>query len=508
MKIKRLLHLTHRWTGIGMCLLVGMWFFTGVVMMYVSFPELTNEEYYAGLSNIEPGNITVGPETFLKKFTDKSSLGRLTLTTVATRPIYLTKHSDYSWQGMYADNGKPLENITATQAIESAQVFYQNQHPEKVYRAQYQAQIDMDQWSLSSALNSHRPLHLVSIKDRAHTQLYISSKTGQVVRDTTRAERMWNWVGSNLHWFYPLTLRKHGALWANTIIVLSLIGLLLIITGAIVGLQLLRLKRRYKNNEITPYRGVSKYHHILGLVMVVFLFTYMFSGLMSMNPWGLFDAKFRFDEQVQRYEQDGSLSQPKWSYNNVQEIQKLLAKSGETKQLTWHWIRGKSYLTGQSTPNNTTIYSRENTKKKFLSREIEFAVENLIPDAEIASNQQLNQYDAYYYSHHKRFHPLPILRVKFNDTESTWFHIDLKTGVVIERKTLKDRVQRWLYNGLHSLDFPILIQHRPLWDVIVISLCTIGLFFSITSIVIGWRRVKKQGRKKANKPIPSSRPSV
>jgi len=508
MNVKRLLHITHRWTGIGMCLLFSMWFFSGVVMMYVSFPELTNEEYYAGLSSIEPENITVSPETFLKKIPDKSSLVQFTMTTVAKRPIYLAKHSDHSWQGMYADNGSLLENTTATQAIESAQVFYQNQHPEKAYSALYQTQIDVDQWSLSSALNSHRPLHLVSIKDRAHTQLYISSKTGQVVRDTTGSERMWNWLGSNLHWIYPLALRKHGALWANTIIVLSLTGLLLIITGAIVGLQLLRLKRRYKNNEITPYRGISRYHHILGLVMGVFLFTYMFSGLMSMSPWGLFDAKSSFDEQVQRYTQDKGLRQPKWSYNTVQEIQKLLSESGETKQLTWHWIQGKSYLTGQSTPSNTTVYSRESAQKKFLSREIELAVKNLIPDAEIASHQQLNQYDAYYYSHHKRFHPLPILRVKFNDSESTWFHIDLNTGVVIERKTLKNRVQRWLYNGLHSLDFSLLIQHRPLWDVIVVSLCTIGLIFSITSIAIGWRRIKRQNRKKVNKPIPSSSPSV
>jgi len=504
MKVKKFLHLTHRWIGIGMCLLFGMWFFSGVVMMYVSFPELTTEEYYAGLSSLESEDIIISPEGFLNKFPDKSALSQLTLTTVAKRPIYLARHSDYSWRGVYADNGDPLGNFTPSQATESAQVFYQNQHPEEVFNAQYQTQIEMDQWSLSSALNSHRPLHLVSINDRAQTQLYVSSKTGQVVRDTTRSERMWNWVGSNLHWFYPLALRKHGELWANTIIVFSLIGLLLIITGAIVGLQQLRLRRRYKNDSITPYRGVSKYHHILGLVMAIFLTTYMFSGLMSMGPWGIFDASASFDDQLQRYEKGDSLNQPEWSYTAVQDIQALLRGARETKQLAWHWIQGKSYLSGQSTPSNSTIYNRENSEKEFLLQEIDLAVKSLIPDAEIESLQQLNQYDAYYYSHHKRFHPLPVLRVKFNDVESTWFHIDLKTGAVTGRKTLKNRVQRWLYNGLHSLDFSILIQHRPLWDVIIICLCCIGFIFSITSIVIGWRRVKNQSRKKANKPISSS----
>ena len=45
--------------------------------------------------------------------------------------------------------------------------------------------------------------------DNAATWLYVSSGTGQVVRDVTRKERVWNWLGANLHWIYPVQLRKH-----------------------------------------------------------------------------------------------------------------------------------------------------------------------------------------------------------------------------------------------------------------------------------------------------------
>jgi hypothetical protein len=33
---------------------------------------------------------------------------------------------------------------------------------------------------------------------------------------------------------------------------------------------------------------------------------------------------------------------------------------------------------------------------------------------------------------------------------------------------------RWLYRGLHSLDFPWLYNHRPAWDIVVITLMLAG----------------------------------
>ena len=37
----RTLILTHRYVGVATCLLFVMWFASGVVMMYVGFPQLT-----------------------------------------------------------------------------------------------------------------------------------------------------------------------------------------------------------------------------------------------------------------------------------------------------------------------------------------------------------------------------------------------------------------------------------------------------------------------------------
>ena len=48
-------------------------------------------------------------------------------------------------------------------------------------------------------------------------------------------------------------------------------------------------------------------------------------------------------------------------------------------------------------------------------------------------------------------------------------------------------MNRWLYNGLHSLNFPWLYNYRPLWDIVVITLMLGGTALCVTSLVLAWR---------------------
>ncbi|MEZ0122963.1 MAG: PepSY domain-containing protein [Candidatus Reddybacter sp.] len=498
MKFKTALYLSHRWLGIGMCLLIAMWFATGMVMMYVSFPELSKQERYAGLANLNPEHIVFSSSALLASAPQDALLERLVLSSVGTRPIYLLKLEGQAWRGMYADSGLPLTDFSAAAATASALHFYQLQHPGQRVQAKHLRTLEMDQWTVSSGLSDHRPLHLVSFDDPASTQLYVSSRTGQVVRDTTRRERLWNWVGANLHWIYPLQLRQHTNLWVNVIITLSLIGLLTIISGGVIGFLRLRFKRRYRGKSITPYRGIYKYHHVLGLASLVFLTTFMFSGLMSMSPWGLFDARSSFTEQLLRYQLNDESVKSEPVYSTIAELQYMLGQDQNiaTKEMTWHWIAGESHVSLNSTeqPSRYVLTGAEGRALEGTSLEgkIQQRISSLIPNAEILSQHRLEEYDSYYYSHHERFRPLPILRVKFSDQESTWFHIDLLTGQILSRLTYKNRVGRWLYNGLHSLDFAVLINNRPVWDLLLLTLCSIGLVFSVTSLVLGWGRLRKR----------------
>ena len=494
MKLKRGLFLFHRWLGIGMCLLFIMWPLTGVVMMYVGFPELTEKERHAGLPVLDAGQIREGPSKLLQRALPDAPVTQFSLSSVSGRPAYLLKQAGHPWLGLYADTGEWLEKPTAEDATSAARTFFQAQQPGgESTEVLYRGMLEMDQWTVSSALNSHRPLHKVALHDTAGTWLYVSSSTGQVVRDVTRNERVWNWLGANLHWIYPVHLRKHRTVWANLLIVLSLVGLASVLSGIIIGLMRLRVRRRHQGKDASPYQGVMKLHHIAGLACAFFLTTFMFSGFMSMTPWGLFDAKTSFTQQLWRYQQPGDIRSLKPVYSTAQEIRQLLQQhqTDGIKELNWHWLAGHSLLALHHSPDVfRSVRGKNPLTEADLAPQIKTAVSHLLPDSEVSSMEHLEDYDNHYYSHHERFRPLPVIRVKFSDPESTWFHIHAQTGQLLGRLTFKNRVQRWLFNGLHTLDFSALIHRRPLWDILLILLCSAAALFSLTSITIAWRHLR------------------
>ncbi len=104
---------------------------------------------------------------------------------------------------------------------------------------------------------------------------------------------------------------------------------------------------------------------------------------------------------------------------------------------------------------------------------------------------ELVEYDAYYYDKH-RTKPLPVLKVDINDEANTTYYINPKTTEVLMKYETTSRVNRWVYHGLHSLDFPALLFRRPAWDMVVIVLLLGGTSVSITGLMLTW----KWGRRK------------
>ncbi|MDW4809927.1 hypothetical protein NQ359_23880, partial [Escherichia coli] len=59
---RRWLYVVHRWIGIATCLLFVMWFISGLVMMYVAFPRLTDAERLSALPAITWSKVQVSPD--------------------------------------------------------------------------------------------------------------------------------------------------------------------------------------------------------------------------------------------------------------------------------------------------------------------------------------------------------------------------------------------------------------------------------------------------------------
>jgi hypothetical protein len=111
----------------------------------------------------------------------------------------------------------------------------------------------------------------------------------------------------------------------------------------------------------------------------------------------------------------------------------------------------------------------------------------------------LSDYDAYYYSRGRQA-PLPVLRVKFDDPQATWVYIDPAMSRVVAQIHRLNRLERWLYNGLHSLDFSFWYDRRPLWDIGVILLSIGALGTSVIGLFLGFKRVRRDVGRLARPP--------
>jgi hypothetical protein len=102
----------------------------------------------------------------------------------------------------------------------------------------------------------------------------------------------------------------------------------------------------------------------------------------------------------------------------------------------------------------------------------------------------LVDYDEYYYDRDGR-RPLPVLRARIADAEGTWMYLDPARGAITHVVRRRDRLNRWLYHGLHSLDPAWLRRRRPLWDVVVVGLSLGGIVGVATILVPTWRRARR-----------------
>jgi hypothetical protein len=107
------------------------------------------------------------------------------------------------------------------------------------------------------------------------------------------------------------------------------------------------------------------------------------------------------------------------------------------------------------------------------------------PDG-LAETRLLDRYDVYYLDR-RRQKPLPVILARVSDAEHTRYYIDPRTARVVGEYSTRSWVSRWLYHGLHSLDFPWLYAHRPLWDIVVIAFMLGGTALGVTSLMLAWR---------------------
>jgi hypothetical protein len=126
----------------------------------------------------------------------------------------------------------------------------------------------------------------------------------------------------------------------------------------------------------------------------------------------------------------------------------------------------------------------------FTEQSITDRLKQAAPNVAITESALLTEYDSYYYSRDGEIQ-LPVVRVKFEDPAKTWVYVDPQVNQVVAQVQRNNRIERWLYNGLHSLDFPFWYYRRPLWDIGVILLSLGGAALSGIGVVLGLKRIAR-----------------
>jgi uncharacterized iron-regulated membrane protein len=475
-RLRRGLYLTHRWIGIVTCILFAMWFASGVVMMYVAFPNLTDKERLAALPPIAWDKVAVSPDQAMLAAGATRFPRDLRLNMIATEPVYRVADWDGKRRTISAMDGRPIESITPDVALGIAR-----SHP-MAADARLIDTVDRDQWSVTARYDPLRPLFRISLGDRARTELYVSSRNGEIAVDTTRTERVWNWLGSIPHWIYPTILRQDGPLWRQVVLWISGICMIVAVSGIWIGVLRVRFRRPYANGSVTPYRGWKAWHHVTGFFAGIIVLTWTFSGWLSLNPGAYFTGRGPEGSAMLQY-----------AGHDAPNISARLPAPPQTSvsEARFVWLAGRPLMLLASRDGSQLAADPVSGVATILSdAQILGAAQRLIPDATVVEQARLQYYDPYWYSHHQE-RILPVLRVGFDDDAQTWFHIDPATGDILGRTDRGRRAYRWLFNALHSFDFPVLVSNRPAWDAVMWLLSLLGMVISISGSVIGWKYLRR-----------------
>ncbi|WP_256081525.1 PepSY domain-containing protein [Massilia sp. YIM B04103] len=478
---KRQLHLLHRWLGIGIGLLVLLWFGSGIVMMYVPYPKLSEQERMGWLPALDAAQVKVSAWDAWQSTAQPGTPGAVKINTVAGRPAYHFM-SNGRWWSVWADNGAALH---VTEAMVQAAALSATSSA----TALSVDQIDLDQWTFGS-VKMHRPLYRVEADDAAGSVLYVSGRTGELVRDTTRSERAWNWAGSVIHWIYFTPLRTHGQPWRQVVMWTSGAAFLLVMAGMVLGIQRVRLRQPYASGRRSPYRGWQAWHHWLGLVIGTLTLTWLFSGWLSVTPFDWLSSP-------------GVTAKDKLAFAggplNQEDLSRVLAPAIRARpgllELEWRRVGGKLYFSALERTGRRLLNPESGTVVTSIPNEaLLLAVRATRPDIPLQAVDLLASGDSYYYSHHAD-RPFPVMRVQFMLADDTSFYIDPAQGTLVGHVDSNGKWNRWLFNGLHQLDFAASLRTRPVWDVMVASLSVLGAMLSTSGLVLGWRRLRKRRAK-------------
>jgi uncharacterized iron-regulated membrane protein len=466
----------HRWAGVVLCLFFAMWFASGAVLHFVGFPSLPSSEQRAASEPIELSRVHLPPRDALARVPHASELR---LVSVAGRPVYVAKPSGGAWQSVAADTGELLPSVSSAVAKEVAEKFG------RTAAAEVSGPLEYDQWIVHQRFDPYRPFLRVRLNDADGTDLYVSSRTGEVVQRTRFGERAWNWIGAVVHWIYFTPLRKSWSAWNQTVWWLSLVALLSSGVGTWLGLLRMVGNRAAGRRGLSPFRGWMRWHHIIGLFACVIVVAWILSGWLSMDHGRLFSHG---EASATEVDQLRGMSVEAIADSASLDVMTQLPPS---TSIGFNAVAGRAFLTAYGPPGQAP--------RVILADQPSSSALSLLPDASLQAAVTHVWPGAVRLQHSDSFDEL-YRRAESTGDDAAAFALGTELRIYVDRFSgrflaVMDSSRRdyaWIYYALHTLQFPGLIDHPEVRTITVLILLAVGFVFSVTGMVLSWVRLRRE----------------
>jgi len=451
----RWLVVTHRYLGVALGLLMLAWCLSGVVMLFVAYPSLPQDERLARLPQIDWARCCA----FGEAIAPDARVEAAAVEQVAGRPVLRLKLAEGGRRTIDLSTGQRMAPVSR---VEAAAVAGPWGHPSAI------AAVARDQWTVSGEFDRVRPFWRVRLADPGATDLYVSRVSGQVVQRTTAASRFWNWLGAVPHWFYPTILRQDARLWSQVVIWSSLAGAFLTAVGLYLGLA---AWRPLGDARLSPFRGLMTWHHLTGLATGVLTLTWVVSGLVSMNPWGFLESPG--DPAADR------IAGPAPAFADVRAaLEAAAARRPTVAQARLAPLDGQVFVLAGDARLDAAGRPAPLSPADLAAAGMRLGA--------VAAQRLITAEDAYYFSHHEPV-TLPAWRVVLADGRRAY--LDPRSGALLAEMDAPARGYRWLHQGLHRFDFVPGWRQGPVWAVGVLVLLIPVAFGVALGVWLAIRRI-------------------
>lgn len=483
---------THRLLGASLSLLFVLWCLSGLVLIYHQYPKYSQQE--------ELQHRDLLPE----KLPSTDSLAQiLELQHLDTLPLEELTLRSGSWDAqapylrLYTLDGSRESRTITGDTLQSLAVDADYLTSVAGRWGKKVTHIDtldaLDQWVPFGRLREELPFYRLHLSGDEGHEVYVASRSGRVLQESTRSERFWAWCGAIPHWIYLTFIRSNQELWRWIIIVLGALGTFMTLSGFYIGIAQYRLRTKKEASKLfSPYpKRRQQWHHFFGTVSGLMLIAWTLTGLLSVIDYESTEAT--------DYPVDKIAGYPHTLASYQTDLSALRAQEPELRQLSFESLGTIPILRAEGADKSHYYDARCVTPRLLAldSMTILRELRSVFGDRHSYTVTWLEQYDSDYIHRGHRL-PLPVWRIAIDTKDHHTYYVDPSSGKA-HLVADNDRIEAWMFSRLHRLSFPWLVNNPVVWTVVIwllLGLCTIT---SVTGLWMTYDYLRRQRRTRRRK---------